>query len=101
MKSNKVLVAIVIALILVNCALLGTLWFNVYHVKRQPPPIQGPAFDYLSREVKLTPVQKSTYEKVRDAHVAFADSVNTQSRMMRDSFFNYLKTPDTKPGVIN
>jgi hypothetical protein len=100
MKSNKVLVVIVIVLILINCTLLSFVWLNVYHVKRHPP-IQGPAFDFLSRELQLTPAQKTQYEKLRNAHAYFADSVNTQTRMMRDSFFDRLKDPSVKPEIIN
>jgi len=100
MKSNKVLVVIVIVLILINCTLLSFVWLNVYHVKRHPP-IQGPAFDFLSRELQLTPAQKGQYEKLRNAHAYFADSVSTQTRMMRDSFFDRLKDPSVKPEIIN
>jgi len=100
MKSNKILVAFVIVLIIINCVLLSLFWFNIYPIKRRPP-IQGPAFEYLSRELKLTPAQKGQYEKMRDAHRQFTDSLNTQTRMMRDSFFDQLKDPSAKPGTIN
>jgi len=100
MKSNKILVAFVIVLIIINCVLLSLFWFNIYPIKRRLP-IQGPAFEYLSRELKLTPAQKSQYEKMRDMHMQFTDSLNTQTRMMRDSFFDQLKNPSAKPETIN
>jgi len=100
MKSNKILVAFVIVLIIINCVLLSLFWFNIYHIKRRPP-IQGPAFEYLSRELKLTSAQKGQYEKMRDAHMQFTDSLNTQTHVMRDSFFNQLKNPSAKPETIN
>jgi len=100
MKSNKILVAIVVILILLNCGLLSFLWLNVYHVKKRPP-IQGPAFEFLSRELQLTSAQKAQYEKMRDAHRQLVDSLNTQSRMLHDSLFSGLKNPALKPAITS
>ncbi len=99
MKSNRILVVIVMVLILINCALLGFLWLNVYQVKKQRPPIQGPAFEFLSRELQLTSTQKTQYEKLRDAHRQLVDSLNTQSRMLHDSLFEGLKNQALKPAI--
>jgi hypothetical protein len=102
MKSNKILVGLVIALILVNCVLLGFFWLRAYPtVKADALIMRAPAFDYLTKELKLTPEQKKQYEKMRDTHFQLTDSLNTQTRMLRDSFFDKLKDPAIKPAVIN
>ncbi len=100
MKNNKILVLFVLFLIVVNCGLLGFFWFNAYHQKKQPVQ-DGPAFDYLSKELHLNTAQKIQYEKMRILHGVFADSVNDHTRMMRDSFFEYLKNPSIKPAIVN
>jgi hypothetical protein len=99
MKNNKILVVLVIALILINCTLLAFWWFKAYPIRKHSE--QGTAFEYLSNELKLTPAQKSQYEKMRNAHIYFADSVNAETRMKRDSFFDHIKDHSVKPEVIN
>ena len=100
MKSNRILLVFVIFLILVNCGILGFFWFGAYHQQPQSIPA-GPAFEYLSRELHLTPAQKAKYETMRNGHKAFVDSVSEQTSMMRDSFFEQLKKPGVNPAVVN
>ena len=97
MKSNKILVGLVIGLIIVNCVLLGFFWLRAYPTVKAPGgTMRGPAFDYLTKELKLTPAQKKQYEMMRDAHFQLTDSLNTQTRMLRDSFFDRVKTSNYK-----
>jgi len=100
MKNSKTLIVIVIILIVCNCALLGFFWLKVYQ-KPQRPPMQGPAFEYLTQQLQLTKMQQQQYEKLRMAHRQLVDSLNQQSRMMRDSFFAKLKDTDAKADEIN
>ena len=91
-----------IVLIIVNCGLLGFFWYNAYHAqKKENAVFRGPAFDYLSKELRLTPAQKSQYEKMRLTHRLFVDSVNDRSRTLRDSFFEQIKNPDVLPARVN
>jgi hypothetical protein len=103
MKNNRILAAFVVFLILINCAILGAFWIEASkHQKEemaQRPSV--PVFEYLSKILKLTPAQKSQYEKMRDRHINFADSINNETHLMRDSFFAYLKDPAAKPEVVN
>lgn len=100
MKNRKIFIAIVIILIIFNCALLGFFWLKVYQ-KPQRPPMQGPAFEYLTQQLRLTKMQQQQYEKMRMAHRAVVDSLNEQSRMMRDSFFAKLKDTTAKTDEVN
>jgi hypothetical protein len=105
MKSFKTLVVIVAILIVANCVLMGMLWYNNYHrnnnkTVRPPVQIKGPAFEYLSRELKLTPGQVKKYEALRKQHQELTQKVSGEQRMMRDSFFDNLKKPDSKPAEV-
>ncbi|MES2274396.1 MAG: periplasmic heavy metal sensor [Bacteroidota bacterium] len=105
MKSFKTLVVVVAVLITANCVLIGMLWYHNYHKShnnpvRPPIPIQGPAFEYLSRELKLNPEQVKQYDAMRKAHVAFTRKTNDEQRMLRDSFFDNLKNPNSKPAEV-
>lgn len=95
MKNFKLLIIIVLALISVNCILIGILWYNNY--SRRPQPVTGNAFEYLTKELSLTPAQLKQYDILRKQHFEFTRQMGEQQRAMRDSFFNNLKltTVDT------
>jgi hypothetical protein len=104
MKNSKTLIILVIALIAFNCAVLVLFWIKLYPNKleqQQRPRIQGPAFEYLTQQLHLTKGQQRQYEKMREAHRDLADSLNEQSRMLRDSFFAKLKDTTAKPADVN
>jgi len=100
MKNNRILVIFVICLVLVNCGLLGMFWFNAYHTQKELPAPGGPAVDYITKELRLTPAQRLQYEKMRLVHRQFVDSVNEHSHVLRDSFFEQLKNPEVSPDKI-
>lgn len=91
MKNSKTLVIVVIALIAANCVLMCALWYKNY--RHEPPPPQGNAFEYLSKELKLTPAQLKQYTVLRDQHFNFTSKVNNEMHMERDSFFDKLSEP--------
>jgi len=98
MKSFKTLTVSVILLMLVNCVLIGFLWVRAYH--RPPPPsgsVKGPAFEYLTSELKLTPDQIKKYEVMRNAHAELTRRTGELQRMQRDSFFDNIKNPNANP----
>lgn len=99
MKNSKTLMIVVIVLIAINCLLIGTLWYNNYRPKTPPPT--GSAFEYLSKELKLTPAQVKQYEILRDRHFNFTSKVNREMRMARDSFFDGLGNPSVNSATVN
>jgi len=101
MKNNRVLVALVVILIVINCVFLGLFWFRVYPAKKPMSPPPGPPFEYLSKELNLSPAQKTRYAKMRDEHIRFSDSINRETHMLRDSFFDHIKDPSVKAEMIN
>jgi len=99
MKSFKTLAVVVIALVLINIILMGILWYNNNDHKRRP--VQGTAFQYLSKELQLSPAQIKRYDTLRKQHFDFTSRVSNEQRMLRDSFFNHLKDQSTNQAQIN
>lgn len=93
MKNFKFLIIIVILLVIINCVLLGSLWFTKY--KMAGPPIGPPerANDYLIRELKMTPAQVKQYDAMRKQHFETTRKLNDQNRLLRDEFFKNIQTP--------
>jgi Spy/CpxP family protein refolding chaperone len=98
MKKFNVLIAVVALLITVNCVLIGWLWYNNYH-KQKPMP-GGQAFEYLTRELKLTPNQVARYKVMREAHMQLTRAVNEDMRTYRDSFFDNINAAAVNPAHI-
>ena len=92
MKSVKILIAIVVLLVLVNCALLAFFWMQ----RGKGPGADGPperAHEFLTKELKLTKKQEEAYEKMRTKHFEFTRALNKANHGFRDSLFNYIQTP--------
>ncbi len=94
MKNFKFLIIIVILLVIINCVLLGSLWFTKYHMAG--PPMGGSperANEYLIRELKMTPAQVKQYDVMRKQHFETTRKLNDQNRLLRDEFFKNIQTP--------
>lgn len=100
MKSYKVLIVVVVVLVLVNCALLGAFWLKRDNWAPRNGRPQGPPDEYLSKELKLTPQQVKTYNEMRNQHFRFTRKLNEENRMLRDSFFEHIKTPVLNTGAV-
>jgi Spy/CpxP family protein refolding chaperone len=102
MKNFKFLIIIVIVLVIINCVLLGSLWFTKYHM--DGPPMVGPperANEYLIRELKLTPAQVKQYDAMRKQHFETTRKLNNQNRLLRDEFFKNIQTPVLNKVAVN
>ena len=102
MKNIKLLVVLATLLMIANCVLLGVLWYRSNYKKRaQPrPQPQGQAFEYLTRELKLTPDQVKKYDVLRNQHMQLTRKTSEEMRLQRDSFFDNLKNPNANPTVV-
>lgn len=100
MRNMKLLVAVAILLMVANCVLLGVLWYRSNYKKQAQRQPQGQAFEYLTRELKLTPAQVKQYEALRDKHIQFTHKTGDEMRLQRDSFFDGLKNPTTNPAAV-
>ncbi len=104
MKNFKFLIVIVILLVIINCVLLGSLWFTKYHLSPPPPPPLGApqrANEYLIKELKLTPVQIKQYDTLRKAHFEKTKALNDQNRQLRDAYFENIQRPVLNTRLTN
>ncbi len=97
MKNFKVLAVVISLLITVNCALIIILWYKHFH---KPPPISGQAYEYLTKQLKLTPEQEQKYSVMHRQHAELTRNITEEQRMQRDSFFDYLKDPKANPAIV-
>jgi periplasmic protein CpxP/Spy len=86
---------VIIILVLLNLGTLGFLWLA-------PPrsgslPERGQAAEFLIRELRLTPIQRDEFGKMRDEHSARLSVLQEQDRKLHDRFFDaiFLPVPDT------
>jgi len=91
MKSFKFLIIVAILLVIINCVLLASLWFTKYHMSPPQPPQQ--TFEYLIKELKLTPQQIKQYDTLRRRHFEAIRRLNDQNFALRDELFENIKTP--------
>jgi len=101
MKNFKPLIVIVALLIIANCVLVGLLWYRNYSKPKTDKQPGGPAFEYLTRELKLSPQQSKQYKAMVAEHRNFTREVNDDQRARRDSFFDYLKEPNVDKAEID
>lgn len=92
MKSYRVLIVVVVVLVAVNCVLLGAFWYAQQNLPGHGGPPKA-ANDYLVKELKLTAAQQKTYDGMRKEHFELTRKLNEQNRMLRDEFFENIKTP--------
>ena len=92
MKSVKILIAIVVLLVLINCALLAMFWLQR---GKGPGPDGQPqrAHEFLTKELKLNKPQEEAYEKMRTKHFEFTRALNEANHGLRDSLFDFIQTP--------
>jgi protein CpxP len=82
-SKYKMLTRSVILLIIVNVAMLSTIWIMDH---RQPAPMGYPA-DYLGRELQFSNEQQTQLLALADAHHRKADSIKLEIKDSRDSLF--------------
>jgi Spy/CpxP family protein refolding chaperone len=91
MKSYKIFIIAVTILILLNCALLGAFWYT--RLKREQNGLPRAAYEYLSKELQLTPDQQKQYDVMRGEHFELTRKLNERNRGLRDAYFENIKTP--------
>ena len=100
MKSYNVLISVVIVLVFINCILLVTLWCKQENLPGHGGSPQA-ANEYLSKELKLTAAQETTYAGMRKQHFEFTRKLNDESHLLRDSIFENIKTPVLNTAAVD
>ena len=88
-STNKILVAAVTLLLIVNIGLLIFIWKG--NSKSEPKHPQGNgAFETMAKELSMTEQQKNEYKKLRDEHFARIRPLFDSIRQYRSSFFKMI-----------
>lgn len=101
-KSSTVLKWSVAILVILNIVLLVDNWRSRGHSSPNHPPMHGmgPAGpgQMIIEELKLTPEQISSFEKLKEGHHASMIELQAKGRELRNSYFDLLKQelPDQK-----
>ena len=92
--STNIWKVLVIVLVLLNIALLSTLWLK--HDKHHPGPNQGSpggeaASDFLTEQLHFSAQQQTDFTKLKHAHRDAIESVREQGKELHHIFFEQLK----------
>jgi Spy/CpxP family protein refolding chaperone len=103
--TNKWLTIISILLLVANAVTLTLLWTNKEKHHRDeaapmPPPPQGQAFEFITKELSLTQAQQDAYKILREEHQAAQRVLQDSIRFAKDAFFDLLKSPAVKDTVL-
>lgn len=89
---NKILVAAVIILLLVNIALLIFLWRGNHTGQSQRPPSSGNSVETMARELNMTDSQKAAYQNFRDRYFANTKPIYDSIRGARKDFLKMIQS---------
>lgn len=99
MKNNKALIITVIALMVVNIGLLAFMWRQRF--QHRPGGGPGPAYEFLTKELSLTPGQQAKYGDMRKVHLALTQRISRETHLLRDSFFAEVKNDPLDSTQLN
>jgi hypothetical protein len=85
MNRKTIFQVIIVVLLLVNTVVLVMMWWG----RRDKVP-NGPAKEYLEKELALNEQQLKTYTELRQAHFATMQQVNRDLRSLKEEFFDHL-----------
>lgn len=91
-KNNKLLSLLTLLLLVMNVVTLTMVWKNnKQHNNPGLPPIQGPVFEFVTRELNLTEHQQAKYKLLREEHQAQQRPLLDSIRKAKETFFELLK----------
>ena len=104
-SNNRWLTIISIILLVANAVTLTLLWSG--RPKHPPheeagvtPPPGGQAFEFITRELKLTQAQQDSYKILREEHQAAQRVLQDSIRLSKDNFFELLQSPGVSDSVL-
>jgi hypothetical protein len=96
-KQTKWLIGLVTALIIINVVLVAILWLKKDSNTQLP---RGDAKDYLTKTLSLNKEQQISFDRLRKDHFERMRDLQEEMRHLKDSFFNQLSQPNSKPDSI-
>lgn len=101
-NSNRLLSIITIVLLVANIVTLSMLWFS-HH---RPGPDKGKAgmqdgpFEYICKELSLTPEQKTAYGKLKEENQQAQQPLRDSMGKAKDAFFSLLKNEQVPDSLL-
>lgn len=99
MKRDRFYKVIIIALLVLNFALLGYMWVGNRHIQHALPQHGEPA-GFIIERLQLDQNQQLAFEKLKHAHQKASRHLKEESRRLHDALFSSLhEVPDNHTNV--
>lgn len=89
--GSKWLTGLVIVLVILNVALLATIWLKTAHPDNPAP--RGDARNYLIKSLALDEAQVKTFDSLRTGHFNRIRMYKDEMRQLKDQLFDQLSQP--------
>jgi periplasmic protein CpxP/Spy len=99
-KQIKAAAIIVGLLVVLNIALIATIWLQRDRNKMPPPPGQSDAQQILVKELSLNDRQVRSFDSLRTVHFRQIGELKQQMRQLKDGFFSGIGKPASSPDSI-
>lgn len=103
-SNNRWLTIISIVLLVANAVTLTLLWTGERRHREDraaiPPPPGGQVFEFITKELQLTPQQQDAYKILREEHQAAQRVLQDSIRKSKDAFFNLLPDSSLTDAVL-
>jgi len=105
MKSYKFWLALVLTLLVVNSAVLATMWFHQHPPKKRHsdnlPERPTEPKDVLIQTLAMTAKQQQLFNVMRGKHRQLVNRLDSENRVLRDTFFTIIKKTKADTALIN
>lgn len=105
-SNNRWLTIISIVLLVANAVTLTLLWTRDKRHREDaaaiqaPPPPGGQVFEFITKELQLTPQQQDAYKILREEHQAAQRVLQDSIRKSKDAFFELLPDSSINDSVL-
>jgi Spy/CpxP family protein refolding chaperone len=96
---NKWIIYVTVLLLIANMVTLTMLWINNKHA-RAFNQRGGSLFEFISKELQFTPIQKEQYEKLKQLHHKDSEPMQDSLRLSKEAFFSLLKQQNVSDTLV-
>ncbi|MEP7163663.1 MAG: hypothetical protein ABI741_03160 [Ferruginibacter sp.] len=102
-KNNRWLSIATLILLVANIVTLTLMWTSKKNetAGKGHPPVPGPVFEFLTKELQLNESQQAAYRLLRDKHQAEQKRFQDSIRKAKDALFSLLKQPNVPDSLVN
>jgi Spy/CpxP family protein refolding chaperone len=97
--KQKFWIILVVVLLAINTAMIVFMWMN--RPGKQMPMANGPADDFLRKELSLTEAQQKQFQSAKEDHFESMRPIMEDSRSKRDEMFDEIANPQNDTAHIN